>query len=1533
MAKTLCIGGSSGSTVGANSTRYSSLSGYVPNETSETFVQLTFRSAGTLSNLYVKVTTNTIDGSSTFRTRKNLANGNQSVSIGTSTTGEFEDTANSDSIAAGDEANYQLVTGGTTGNILVFALSSLFNATTNTVAKLNTRENAVTAAATTFYRALCSMRNESLTTEPETQFKIGTAGTLKNLYVYVSTNSVTAASTVRSRKNAANGNLSVSITASTTGVFEDTTNSDTVASGDKLNWQIVTGSTGTSMTAYNISGEFESTNASFPVVFNRLAGFGVGAADGFMTIAGGAEPSTTENPTDANIAGTARNLWCYISANGRTTNTDVVLRKNSASTALTIAIAGAATGEFEDATNSVTFVATDELNYAVITGTGSGTFTFRTIGCTLENTEAGIAGRITASDSTLTYSEKVGRTTASDATLTYSEKTGRVTASSADLTYSEKLGRVTASSADLTYGEKVGRTTAADATLTYSEKVARATAASADLTYSEKVARITATDATLTYTEAGAAVARITAADATLTYNAKTGRITEVDADETYNAKTPRITAASVDLTYNLAEARIAATDVELDYSVAAAPPGPWVLADALKMRTTRTTPLIVISLPGNLFVRMSTATIRDMSGFTASLFADLYSPSVLYVEDVIDDGAPAIDTATSEVRFGIANQVIATSSGPMDAPDIIRTRAWFGARVTIFLAVEGPDLQVLFFAIFNGTIRSTEVDQQGIHVRAARLSQEHLQTPARQVLSDSLVYTSQEGDEPQGNLGAAVPIFYGRFNVTAVTRAWDALDSAWGDERSDIFPALLGVKYPMVPLVLLSENYRWKSGETALTSHRNLLLAVGDVDNTNGTRILLARHDSTSWEFTPQLFNPPTGNTERIHWSRLYTWNNELDQATAFCKDQSTDMDVAPKAAEKAYASCGEKAVDGTHTATPSLHRFVHTFFIARKDPDWGGSVPTFWSGTLQCMALIPDRVSQRGGITDGVTFGTTLNVQNLEHLFKPNLVLNVGSDVGFASIPLGERISLQMPAVGPNLGEVIAVRICWISDRTQTSTQTRVAARYFPGIGGLVLSTAPGANEWFTTYLSGSTSIITHNPTAVGGGRQFGSFYIWERLGRSGGPASHPVPQWEFVEIDETDGQGYAYDVVFWPGNGIVRLNAVWMEVIYRPSFLNRTARRLPGTSARIAAEGGFDVRGRPRSQERRIYYGEKRVSIPYTGNVPDPQQQPLGQQSVWGSGQGPFHNVRWDFDIPSYVSTVLPFDNPASIALHYIDKYLGDYGACAIGVGELGSFRDAITYYESLGSSPFWRLSVQASTRTGVQVFLDRLAEHGKCFIQRQTLSDGTYKWRIYVDTPTPATDFPARNWRAGEALSVQDIMPETLRVELTGIDAIRNRFVLRYGLHEPTGRFAYERTLNKDSTNLATQGALYRTACSTSETRYADPVTGIGFVQEEIIELPWLWFPDTADEILKWHCNLKRERRVGVTLTGGLLLADIQPGHVVTLADDVANIVGNYPGLSAVSWSSRRFNVVRRTIRLDGGQVLVDLVLLETYSVPV
>lgn len=391
MAKTLLT---SHSNIGANAgtTYYGAI--YTGNlstlATSEAQKQRTFNSAGIISNLYCRVSVND-RGASTLTLRKNAGNGSESVSIGASTTGEFEDTSNTDSVSAGDEINYSLVTGAG-GTTFTFALvSAVFSATTNTVCVLGNSGGNVDWASGTRYLPLGGHGNPA-SSEGRTQFKVTTAGTLKNLFVYVSTNARTTTTSIGSRIAAGNGNLVVSITASSTGIFEDTSNTDAVSSGNLCNFYITT-STGTEVLALTlVSVEFETTtnkfisqgssaNSSVSISASITYWLGLG---GFLTLISATESNYS---TEAQMSFDVTNMWLFVSANSITGTSTVSLRKNQVAGNNTISIAGSATGAFEDTTNTDSFVATDEINFEVAGGAGGTTMVIRVLGALFTNTD------------------------------------------------------------------------------------------------------------------------------------------------------------------------------------------------------------------------------------------------------------------------------------------------------------------------------------------------------------------------------------------------------------------------------------------------------------------------------------------------------------------------------------------------------------------------------------------------------------------------------------------------------------------------------------------------------------------------------------------------------------------------------------------------------------------------------------------------------------------------------------------------------------------------------------------------------------------------------------------------------------------------------------------------------------------------------------------------------------------------------------------------------------------------------------------
>ena len=352
----------------ANLTRYLNLFGNSSFDTTEANKKHNIRPAGVLSNLTVQVTGNGVTAASTLRLRKNGANGNQSVSITASTSGTFTDASNTDSIAVGDDLNYSIVTGATGTNMNFVAYSLVFTPTDTTISSTKFGYNTITAhttASTTRYVPVTGGGGAGQTTEANVQLKLKKAGTFKFLDARVSANARTTTTTIRSRKNTANGGMSVSVGNSATGEFEDTTNSDTVAVNDLYNYSFTTGTGNQSITIQHISASFESTANVVPLIAGHI-GNAISASSTWGVTASANISYAGDTTTSATIIrkeGTISNFLIKVIANATSGSSTGRIRINSVDSSLSVSIGAAATGNFEDNTNTQTIAANDTVHY------------------------------------------------------------------------------------------------------------------------------------------------------------------------------------------------------------------------------------------------------------------------------------------------------------------------------------------------------------------------------------------------------------------------------------------------------------------------------------------------------------------------------------------------------------------------------------------------------------------------------------------------------------------------------------------------------------------------------------------------------------------------------------------------------------------------------------------------------------------------------------------------------------------------------------------------------------------------------------------------------------------------------------------------------------------------------------------------------------------------------------------------------------------------------------------------------------------
>lgn len=343
---------------------------------------------GTISKLVVVISANAATGITTVRGRKNVANGIVTVSIAAAATGTFEDATNSDAVVNTDEYCYQVVAGAG-GTVTIMSISTLFTptTTTNTVTTLvNTFATNIGTASVTIYLGLTGNGFLGTTTESHLQHEVRESGTLKNLYVYISGNLRGTTTTVTSRKNGVNGALVVSIAGATTGVFSNTTNSDSLVANDDVCSALTTGTAAGTLTPQIIKFDFVTTSTGANknlLLMQNVFGIAVDAVTtNYATVAGQLTAYTTETYQRIKLNDTATfsNLGVNVTANTESAAVSFKLRKTGADSSIALSVVAATTGFFENTTDTDnSFTATDNVCYQIVPGGGTGTMTCRNI--------------------------------------------------------------------------------------------------------------------------------------------------------------------------------------------------------------------------------------------------------------------------------------------------------------------------------------------------------------------------------------------------------------------------------------------------------------------------------------------------------------------------------------------------------------------------------------------------------------------------------------------------------------------------------------------------------------------------------------------------------------------------------------------------------------------------------------------------------------------------------------------------------------------------------------------------------------------------------------------------------------------------------------------------------------------------------------------------------------------------------------------------------------------------------------------------
>jgi len=234
--------GAVGSSI-ASQISYSHLSGSCSIvDTNSALSKYRIRQAFTSRNLFVRVSANGRTTDTTFRTEKNGSNGTQSVTYGSTETGIKEDTTNTDSLIAGDDYQFEVVTGTGSGTITHTIMAVTFINTNGHFVMLSAYQVSQNlGAASTNYSGISGRLIPITSPEANTQVYPRFTLAVKELGVYVTTNSNgTGTFTVMVRDNGTDSPVQVVFAAGETGLKTDTSNVSDIAGGtDEINYKLV----------------------------------------------------------------------------------------------------------------------------------------------------------------------------------------------------------------------------------------------------------------------------------------------------------------------------------------------------------------------------------------------------------------------------------------------------------------------------------------------------------------------------------------------------------------------------------------------------------------------------------------------------------------------------------------------------------------------------------------------------------------------------------------------------------------------------------------------------------------------------------------------------------------------------------------------------------------------------------------------------------------------------------------------------------------------------------------------------------------------------------------------------------------------------------------------------------------------------------------------------------------------------------------------------------------------------------------------
>lgn len=356
--------------------------------TSETITQVPFFTDGILSTLSVRVVSNNRTTNSVITVRKNGADGNQTVTIPATTTGEFIDLTHTDVIAPNDLLNYKVVVGtGGTGFVAVSYIVRYENTASTPVCVTKCLVSIATASATvgasqTLYAPVAGMVDTAwATTESDVAFQLQVPLTLASIWVRVGANSRSDDTSLIFRANGTNI-FTATITPTDNNVIIKTNPGAKRSSNQQVDWQVIIGA-GTG-TIEIIAFGCDLTDAS---QFSLIAGYTPGISVGligpqYTSLAGLASITTTSTAFLQRMLQSVllSNLEIVIKTNGYTATAAFLQYMNSGTAGGAVLVGIGATGILIDTTNTIKAVASDVVQGQIVPSASGTTMVFTVVG-------------------------------------------------------------------------------------------------------------------------------------------------------------------------------------------------------------------------------------------------------------------------------------------------------------------------------------------------------------------------------------------------------------------------------------------------------------------------------------------------------------------------------------------------------------------------------------------------------------------------------------------------------------------------------------------------------------------------------------------------------------------------------------------------------------------------------------------------------------------------------------------------------------------------------------------------------------------------------------------------------------------------------------------------------------------------------------------------------------------------------------------------------------------------------------------------